>query len=293
VAQFRAAREDRCLVADVGEVGAGEACGLARDHLEVDIGRHRLSSRVHLEDRLAAGEVGRSDEHLPVEPAGTKERRVEILEPVRRADDDDAVRAAEAVQLDEELVQGLVVLAVEARARAAHPDRVELVDEDDRGRVLARLVEELADSGGAETGEHLDESRRALRVEGRPRGMRDGLGEQRLSGPWRPVDEDALRDACAEDGEALRILEEVDDLLELGGGLVDTGDVFPADSRLRVGLDLRRLHPRHEREHAPKEIDEQPEEDQGQPGEQLVLEVAQKVGDHLHPDPHRREGRKP
>src|SRR4029079_18160871 len=165
---------------------------------------------------------------LSVEPARAKERRVEILEPVRSADDDHAVRPAEAVELDEELVQGLVVLAVEARAAPAHTDRVELVDEDDRRRVLARLVEKLADAGGAEAGEHLHERRRALRVERRARGMSDSLGEQRLPGPGRPVDEDALRDTCAEDGEALRVLQKVDDLLELGSGLVDAGDVRPA-----------------------------------------------------------------
>ena len=73
------------------------------------------------------------------------------------------------------------------------------------------------------------------------------------------------------DGKALRVLEEVDDLLELGGGLVDARDVFPAHGGLRVRLDLRRLHPRHEREHPPEEVDDQAEEDQGQPGEQLVL----------------------
>ena len=91
-------------------------------------------------------------------------------------------RTGEAVELDEELVQRLVVLTVEARARAAHADGVELVDEDDRGRVLARLLEELADAGGAEAGEHLDERGGALRVEGRARGVRDRLREQRLAG---------------------------------------------------------------------------------------------------------------
>jgi hypothetical protein len=83
------------------------------------------------------------------------------------------------------------------------------------------------------------------------------------------------------------MLEEVDDLLKLGRGLVDTGDVVPSDGRLRVRLDLHRLHPRHEREHPPEEVDEQPEEDQGQPSEQLVLDVAQKVDDQLHPGTHR------
>ena len=50
---------------------------------------------------------------------------------------------AEAVELDEELVQGLVVLAVEAGAGPRHADGVELVDEDDRGRVLARRSKSL------------------------------------------------------------------------------------------------------------------------------------------------------
>ena len=62
----------------------------------------------------------------------------------------------EAVELDEQLVQRLVVLAVEAAALAGCADRVELVDEDDRGRVLAGAVEELADAGGAQPREHLD-----------------------------------------------------------------------------------------------------------------------------------------
>ncbi len=64
------------------------------------------------------------------------------------------------------------------RARA---DGVELVDEDDRRRVLARLFEELADPGGTEPGEHLDEGRGARRVEVRARLVRGGLGEQRLA----------------------------------------------------------------------------------------------------------------
>ena len=46
-----AAGEDRGLVADVGELGAGEAARLARDLRQVDVGRERLAARVHLEDR--------------------------------------------------------------------------------------------------------------------------------------------------------------------------------------------------------------------------------------------------
>ena len=183
------------------------------------------------QDRLAAVQVGRRDEHLAVEAAGTEQRGVEVLEPVRGAHHDHLRRLVEAVELDEQLVQRLVVLAVEAAARAGRADGVELVDEDDRRRVLARLFEELADAGGAEAGEHLHERRGALRVELRAGLLRDRLREQRLAGAGRAVEQDPLRHAGAEALEALRVAEEVDDLLQLGLRLLDAGDVVPARRR--------------------------------------------------------------
>ena len=169
VLKLLAAGEDRGLVADVREVGAGEAGGLLRDHVQVDVRRERLAARVHVEDRFASSEIGRRHEHLTVEAAGTEQRRVEVLEAVRGAHHDDAVACAEPVELDEQLVQRLILLAVEAVARARGADSVELVDEDDRRCVLARLSEELADARRSEAGEHLDERRGARRVEVRAR----------------------------------------------------------------------------------------------------------------------------
>ena len=201
----RAAGEDRRLVGDVLELRAGQAGGLARDRAQVDVVRERLAAHVDVEDLLAAGEIGRGDEHLPVEAARPQERGVEVLEPVGGAHHDHLLARLEAVELDQQLVQRLVLLAREAVAGALRADRVELVDEDDRGRVLARLFEELADPRRAEAGEHLDEGRGALRVEARARLAGDRLGEQRLAGPGRPVEQDPLRHARAQPAEALRV----------------------------------------------------------------------------------------
>ncbi len=126
------AGRDRRLVADVGEVGAGQPGRSARDELEIDVERERLAAGVDGEDVLAPLQIGRLDEDLAVEAAGAQQRRVEVLEPVRGAHDDDLVAGTEAVELDEELVQRLVLLAVERVAAARPADRVELVDEDDR-----------------------------------------------------------------------------------------------------------------------------------------------------------------
>ena len=176
------------------------------------------------EDAPAALDVGRRDEDLAVEAAGAQQRGVELLEQVGRGHDDDAARGREAVHLDQQLVEGLLALGVVVGA-ARGADGVELVDEDDGRLVLARLAEQAADARGAEAGEHLDERGRRLRVEGRAGLVGDGLGQQRLAGAGRAVQQDARGHARADLLEALGVLQEVDDLLELLLGLVDAGDV--------------------------------------------------------------------
>ena len=138
--------EQRRLVDQVHQVGAGEAGRAARDHLEIDVGRQRHLAHVHLEDLLAADDVRVGHDDLPVETAGAQQRRVEHVGPVGGGDEDDAFVRLEAVHLDQELVQrllALVIAAAEAGAAMA-ADRVDLVDEDDAGRVLLRLLEHVA-----------------------------------------------------------------------------------------------------------------------------------------------------
>ena len=80
---------DGRLVADVGQVGAGEAGGLARQDREVDAVADGLLARMDLEDALAADDVGRRDEDVAIEAAGAQQRRVELLQQVGGGDDDD------------------------------------------------------------------------------------------------------------------------------------------------------------------------------------------------------------
>ena len=287
-----AARVDRRLVADVREIGAGQARRLAGDLLEVDVVGERLAAAVDAENRDPSSQVGRLDEDLPVEAAGPEQRRIEILEPVRRGHHDHLVARPEAVELDEQLVQRLILLAVERVAAARAADGVELVDEDDRGRVLARLLEELADAGGAEAGEHLDERRGALRVEARAGLVRDRLGGERLAGAGRAVEQDALRHARAEALEALRVAQEVDHLLELVLRLVEPGDLGPRDRRGRPGRDLRRLHARHHLERPPEQVDDhahEREEHDREPGQREVLNVGRMLASGIDED-HRHGG---
>ena len=192
------------------------------------------------EDALAAAHVGGIDDDLAVEPARPEQRRIEHVGPVGGGDEDHAVVRLEAVHLDQQLVEGLLPLVVPAaEPGAAMPaDRIDLVDEDDAGRVRLPLLEQVAHAARADADEHLDEVGARHREERPSRLAGHRLGEQRLAGARRSDQQRALGQPAAEPGELLRILEELDDLLELDLGLVGAGDVGEGDLRRVAGEEL-------------------------------------------------------
>ena len=135
--------------------------------------------------------------------------------------DDDALVGREAVHLDEQLVQRLLALFVAERvAAAAAADGVELVDEDDAGRMTPRILEQPADAraptpayistksdplakrNGTFASPAIDRASSVLPVPGGPTsstpfGMRPPIG-----------------------GEPLRLAQEIDDLLHFLLGFV-------------------------------------------------------------------------
>ena len=193
----------------------------------------RLAAGVDLEDLRAALAVRAVDGDLTVEAAGAQQGGIEDVGPVGGRDHDDVVLGLEAVHLDEQLVErllALVVAAAEAGAAMA-ADGVDLVHEDDAGRVLLGLLEEVAHAGGADADEHLDEVRAGDREERHARLTRDRAGQQRLAGAGRPVEQHALGDPRAERLELLRVLEELLDLVQLLDRLVHARDVAERDLR--------------------------------------------------------------
>ena len=130
-----ARREQRGLVHEVGEVGTGEPGRAARDDVEVDARRERLLLAVHREDRLASLEIGTVDDDLAVEATRAQQRGIEDVGTVRGREEDHALLLVEAVHLHQQLVERLLALVVAAAepGTAVTADRVDLVDEHDRG----------------------------------------------------------------------------------------------------------------------------------------------------------------
>ena len=145
-------------------------------------------------------------------------------------------------------------------------ERVELVDEDDAGRLGLGLREQIADARGADADEHLDELRAAQAEERHLRFAGDRAREQRLAGARRADEQHALRNPAADARVLLRGLQELDDLPQLLFRLVDAGDVAEPHLHVVVGVDLRAAA--RERHHAALGAAHAPEEEAPQRDEE-------------------------
>ena len=170
------------------------------------------------------------------------------------------------------------------RRCAAAAERVELVDEDDRPPSAFRpRVKSLTHTRGAHAHVALDELGARSGEEVDPGLGGERLGEQRLAGAGRAVQEHAGRHAGADAREALRVLQELDELLHLLDHLVAAGDVAEHDrgtglfGHLRVGA--QRVAPAARAARgiaaAPEGHDQQHEREEDQPQQ----------GDAMKPEP--------
>ena len=220
------------LVADVGDVRAGEAGRVLGDVLQVEVVAEFDLAKMDLENVLALVQVGQGHLDLAVEASRAHERLVEDVGPVGRSEHDDAAVGAEAVHLRQELVERVLTLVVGGEAyvlAAGTSDGVDLVDEDDARCLLLGLVEKVAHAAGADADEHLHEIGSGDGEEGDVGLPRDRLRQQGLAGAGRADEEGAFRDLAAE-GRILRgILEEVDDLHHFLLSPIQAGHVLEGD----------------------------------------------------------------
>ena len=247
---------------------------------------------MHVEDLVAAADVGQRHHHLAVEAARTQQSWVENVGTVRRGDHDHVGAGVEAVHLDEHLVEGLlafVIAAAEACAALA-ADRIDFVNEDDAGLVLLGGLEHVAHAGCAHADEHFNEVRTGDREERHARLAGDRLGEERLAGARRSDEQQAARNAAAETLEALGFAKEVHDFLNVFLGLVAARDVAEAHlvaflvklAGLRLAEAERSataartaLHAAHEEDpHADEKDHREPGDEDGRQKRRLLLGLA-------------------
>ena len=139
----------------------------------------------------------------------------------------------EAVHLDQQLVEGLLALGVVVRA-AARADGVDLVDEDDRRSMLARLARTGAGCAPRRGPANISTKLEADCAKNcAPDSLATALASSVLPVPGGPCSRMPFGTFAPSVAEALRVAQEVDDLLQLGLGLVGAGDLVPLDRARR------------------------------------------------------------
>src|SRR5438552_12286514 len=103
---------------------------------------------------------------------------------------------------------------------------VDLIDEDDAGRIFLALLKQVAHAARTYADKHLDKIRAGNRKEGNISFARDRSRQQRLARTRRSDQQHALRNSPAQLLELLRILQELDDFLQLFLVLVRSGDIL-------------------------------------------------------------------
>ena len=150
------------------------------------------------------------------------------------------------------------------------------------GRSLARLPEQIADAGGADADDHLDELGGAEAEERDARLSGNRAREQRLARSGCTDQQHSLRHGPAEPLVLGGVLQEVDDLDQLVLGFVDPGDVVEGDLRLLLAVALGAAaaeaeQPATGRRGAATHPDEGGDQQQGRPEADQQLEPGRRV----------------
>ena len=99
------------------------------------------------------------------------------------------------------------------------------------------MLKKITHPAGANTHKHLDEFRTGNREERHAGFPCHRLGEQGFTGSWRAYQQHPFGNFGANCGEAIWVLEEVDDFSELELGSLNTGHI--AESHLSLRLHLK------------------------------------------------------
>ena len=226
------------LIDQIGKVSAHRAGRGLGDLPQVHIVGQPDLPGVYLQRIQPSLKVGLVHDDPAVEPAGTEQCLVQNLGAVGRRQTHDALGRLKAVDLAEQLVERLLLLGIVPVAvvpGAAHG--VDLINKDDAGRDLRRLLEQVTDTACAHAHEHLHKVRTGNGEEGDVSLARHSLGQQRFAGAGRTHQQRALGQLRADGGVLLGIVEEIDDLLQGFFGLVLTGHVLESDAGLLFHVD--------------------------------------------------------
>ena len=181
-------------------------------------------------------EVGTVHDHPAVKTAGTQQRLIQDLGSVGGCQNHHALGGIEAVDLTQQLVQGLVVGHILGITAAAHC--IDFIDKNDAGRHFGGLLEQVPHTAGTHAHEHIVKAGAGNGEEGHPRLTGYCLGDQGLTGTGRAHQQHTLGQLGTDFRVFLGIVEEVDDLHQRLLGLILARHIPKGNAGLLFHVDL-------------------------------------------------------
>ena len=188
---------------------------------------------MHLQGIKSSLQVGFIHLDPAVETAGTEQGFVQNFRAVGCRQYHKTLGAIEAVNFAKQLVQGLFLLgiaAVTGVTGATH--RINFIDEDNGGSNLCSLLEQISYTACAHAHEHFHKVRAGNGEERHIGFACNCLGKEGLTRTGRAYQKGALGQLCADLCVLLRIMQEVNDLLQRFLCLILTGYISEGDAGL-------------------------------------------------------------
>src|SRR6266404_1995249 len=119
------------------------------------------------------------------------------------------------------------------------PDGINLIDEDETGRVLLALLEQITYPRSADADEHLDEIRTRNREEGNIRLAGNRARQQGLARSRGAHHQNPFGNPAAKLLKLLRLFQELNNLLQFFLGFFDAGNILERHALLLIAKQFR------------------------------------------------------
>ena len=197
---------------------------------------------MHLQDIDSSLQIRAVDNDSPVKTAGPQQRRIQYLRPVGRRQDQKTFGGIESVHLRQKLIQRLLPLIVSAAVPAvtALSDGIDLIDENNAGRILLCFLEKVSHTGSAHTYKHFHKIRTGKGKEGHMGLPGHRLGQKCLSGTGRSHQQGAFWQLRTDLRIFGRVMKEIHHFLQGLLGFILSGHILEGHSGffLHIGLGL-------------------------------------------------------
>src|SRR5260221_4843379 len=205
--------QESCFVDEISDVRANHPRSGTRNRNQIYVLCQWYVARVNLKNCQAAIPVGTLYRYTPVKAAWAQERLVQPIGTVCLSNDDNRLARIKAIHFHQQLVQGLLTLVVAIDAGPALATYgIDLINEDDAGRRLLGLVEEVTHTARANSDQHFDEFRAAHREERHARFAGNGTRKQRLTSSRRSDQQHSTGNLSTQALELMRRLQKFDHL---------------------------------------------------------------------------------